>query len=75
MNITQVELPCFMVTDCLGALLTGFNIARRRVSENHLRETKFPDKATGCLEKLMRNKTVLKLALSPQKGNVSHIWK
>ena len=43
----------FMVTDCLGKLFKGINIAGQRVCENHLRRTKSPDKATGCLEKLL----------------------
>ena len=43
----------FTVTDCLGKLFKGINIARRRVSEIHSRGTKSPDKVTGCLEKLL----------------------
>ena len=42
-----------MVTDCLGKLFKGVNIATHRVWENHSRGTKSPDKATGCLEKLL----------------------
>ena len=43
----------FMVTDCLGKLFPGINIARQRVRENHFRGTKYPDKAKGCLEELL----------------------
>ena len=36
-----------------GKTVQWINIARQRVSENHLRGTKSPDKATVCLEKLL----------------------
>ena len=43
----------FMVTDCVGKLVTGINIARQRVWENYLRGTESPEKAKPCLEKLL----------------------
>ena len=50
-NNSSGKSSAFMVTDCVGKLFTGINIARRRVSENHLKGTNSPDKAKGCLEK------------------------
>ena len=57
----------FMVTDRLGKFFTGINISRQHVWENHSSGRESPDKATGCLEKLLwtkdgKNKIVLKLA-------------
>ena len=57
----------FMVTDCLGKFLRGIKIFRQHVWENHSSGIESPDKATGCLEKLLwtkewKNKIVLKLA-------------
>ena len=43
----------FMVTLCLRKIFKGINIASQRVWENHLGGKKSPDKATGCLEKLL----------------------
>ena len=43
----------FMVTDCLGKIFKEINIARLRVWEKHLRGTKSPGKATGCLENIL----------------------
>ena len=61
-----------MVTDCLRKLFKGINISRQQVWENHSIGIESPDKVTGCLEKLLwtnewKNKTLLKLAPSPQK--------
>ena len=43
-----------VVTDCLGKFFTGINISRQLVWENHSsRIEPPPDKATGCLEKLL----------------------
>ena len=40
-----------MVTEWLGKIFKGINIARQRVWENHSCGTESPDEATGCLEK------------------------
>ena len=62
----------FMVTDSLGKIFSGIDIARQRVWENHSGGTESPDKATGtgCVENLhwtndSKNKIVLKLAPDP----------
>ena len=57
----------FMVTGCLGNFFTGINISRQHVWEKQSSGIEFPDKATGCLEKLLwtnewKNKIVLKIA-------------
>ena len=51
-NSSKTSSP-FIVTDCVGKLIKAINIVRQRVWENHLRGTKSPDKATGCLEELL----------------------
>ena len=45
-----------MVTDCLGNFFTGINISRQLVWENCSSGIESPDKATGCLEKLLGTK-------------------
>ena len=42
-----------MVTDCLGKFFTGINISRQLVWENRSFGIESPDKAIGCLEKLL----------------------
>ena len=36
-----------------GKVFTGINISRQLVGENHSSGIESPDKATGCLEKLL----------------------
>ena len=40
----------FKVTDSVGKVFTGIDIARQRVGENHSSGTESPDKATCCLK-------------------------
>ena len=67
----------FMVTDSLGKLFKGINIARQRVWGNHLRETKSVIRRQfdwrNYSEQMTENKIVLKLSQSPQKEKHSHI--
>ena len=51
-NSSGKKFP-FMATDCLGKFLTGINISRQHVLENHSSGIESPDKATGCLEQLL----------------------
>ena len=51
-NSSGTKSP-FMVTDCLGKIFTGINIAKQRVWENQSSGIGSPDKATGSPEKLL----------------------
>ena len=52
-NNSSETSSSFMATEYPGELFTGINNARQRVWENHLRGTKFSDRATARLEKLL----------------------
>ena len=79
-NIWSEIRSSFTVTECLGNLFAGINIARERVRKYPLSGAKSPDESTDCVEnntlhKWLKNKKFWKVEPSAVKGNNSHAGK